>query len=304
MRRPGLPGVVALKAAACRRNALACWGRWTLPRRPWLALTRVGSGGACFCCRSGLGGVEQASKYCYRCNFAEGGGGSQAPGRAWVICHSGMSSSAPGAPPPTHHPPHHHHPAPPPPRSSLKSLLGGASPAACGLVLTEPYLNLPALREAAVRMALTELGFASVYLSTPAPLSMRAHAARHPELPASQAGCGLVVDAGFSFTHAVREGAGGAGTRAAKGQDSGRCSRVGKAGLALGWQVMGHTIIMQTLGLGRGLIEPPLCMPAAADLSEQPSPPRPPPRCPCLTGGCWRLRCGASTWAARRSPTS
>lgn len=210
----------------------------------------------------------------------------------------------PWRPPPHTPPPTPPPPRPPPPRSSLKSLLGGASPAACGLVLTEPYLNLPALREAAVRMALTELGFASVYLSTPAPLSMRAHAARHPELPASQAGCGLVVDAGFSFTHAVREGAGGAGTRAAKGQDSGRCSRVGKAGLALGWQVMGHTIIMQTLGLGRGLIEPPLCMPAAADLSEQPSPPRPPPRCPCLTGGCWRLRCGASTWAARRSPTS
>ncbi|KAL4436635.1 hypothetical protein ABPG75_003774 [Micractinium tetrahymenae] len=86
---------------------------------------------------------------------------------------------------------------------ALKSLLGGVPPASCGLVLTEPYHNLPALREAAVRMAFAELGFSSVYLSTPAPLSLRAHAARHPELPASQAGCGLVVDAGFSFTHAV-----------------------------------------------------------------------------------------------------
>lgn len=86
---------------------------------------------------------------------------------------------------------------------SLKSLLGSVPPSSCGLVLTEPYLNLPALREAAVRMALDELGFASVYLSTPAPLSLRAHAARLPGLAANVAGCGLVVDAGFSFTHAV-----------------------------------------------------------------------------------------------------
>jgi actin-related protein 6 len=77
------------------------------------------------------------------------------------------------------------------------------SPAACGLVLTEAYHNLPALREAAVHMALHELGFASVLLSTPAPLSLRWHAHCMPGLAANQAGCGVVVDAGFSFTHAV-----------------------------------------------------------------------------------------------------
>ncbi|KAI3426082.1 hypothetical protein D9Q98_008050 [Chlorella vulgaris] len=86
---------------------------------------------------------------------------------------------------------------------SLRGLLGGVSPAACGLVLTEAYHNLPALREAAVHMALHELGFASVLLSMPAPLSLRWHAHCMPGLAANQAGCGVVVDAGFSFTHAV-----------------------------------------------------------------------------------------------------
>ncbi|PSC70298.1 Actin-related 6 [Micractinium conductrix] len=86
---------------------------------------------------------------------------------------------------------------------ALKSLLGTLQLPACGLVLTEPYLNLPALREAAVRLALEDLGFASVYLCPPALCSLRAHAARAPALPANAAGCALVVDAGFSFTHAV-----------------------------------------------------------------------------------------------------
>ncbi|PRW33824.1 Actin-related 6 [Chlorella sorokiniana] len=86
---------------------------------------------------------------------------------------------------------------------ALKGLLGGLSASSCGLVLTEPYLNLPALREAAVRMALDELGFASIYMAPPAALALRWHAQQMPGLPANAAGCGLVVDAGFSFTHAV-----------------------------------------------------------------------------------------------------
>ena len=142
---------------------------------------------------------------------------------------------------------------------ALKGLLGAVPTSSCGLVLTEPYLNLPALREAAVRpccfasgaaagrvlgvrtcrrmraphalalerwtlpqaphsnamqtlpppplrqvrMALDELGFASVYMAPPAALALRWHAQWLPGLPANAAGCGLVVDAGFSFTHAV-----------------------------------------------------------------------------------------------------
>lgn len=52
-------------------------------------------------------------------------------------------------------------------------------------------------------MALDELGFASVYMAPPAALALRWHAQQMPGLPAHAAGCGLVVDAGFSFTHAV-----------------------------------------------------------------------------------------------------
>lgn len=41
-------------------------------------------------------------------------------------------------------------------------------------------------------------------LTVPAPvLALRQHAAEHPHHPPNQAMCGLVVDAGFSFTHVV-----------------------------------------------------------------------------------------------------
>lgn len=90
---------------------------------------------------------------------------------------------------------------------ALRKLLPGGLPAhpaaPVGLVLTEPYMNLPAMREAALQLALGELGFSSVCLATPADLALRAHAAAAPGCAASAAGCGLVIDAGFSFTHVV-----------------------------------------------------------------------------------------------------
>lgn len=48
-----------------------------------------------------------------------------------------------------------------------------------------------------------EFGFHSYY-ACPAPLlSLQAHTWHNQSSPAAQAGCGLIVDAGFSFTHAV-----------------------------------------------------------------------------------------------------
>ena len=48
-----------------------------------------------------------------------------------------------------------------------------------------------------------EFGFGS-FLAAPAqPLALRAWAAQRPDLAANPAGVGLVVDAGFSFTHAA-----------------------------------------------------------------------------------------------------
>jgi len=48
-----------------------------------------------------------------------------------------------------------------------------------------------------------ELGFAEYWACPGGLLSLHDHAAAQPGLPANQAQCGLVVDAGFSFTHAL-----------------------------------------------------------------------------------------------------
>ncbi len=86
---------------------------------------------------------------------------------------------------------------------ALRKLLPPVAPARCGLVLSEPYLNLPALREAALSAALDGLGFASVLLAPPAELAAAAHFAARPELPASAARAALVLDVGFSYAHAA-----------------------------------------------------------------------------------------------------
>jgi actin-related protein 6 len=85
-----------------------------------------------------------------------------------------------------------------------------------GLVLTEPYLNLPVLRESAFRVVFQELGFSSLVMAPPAVLALHWFAfltnATATTVPtpfppmtraATSAGCALVIDAGFSFTHAV-----------------------------------------------------------------------------------------------------
>lgn len=53
------------------------------------------------------------------------------------------------------------------------------------------------------QMVFEEYGFASFAALPAQPLSLRAWAAERPDLPAAAAGVGVVVDAGFSFTHAV-----------------------------------------------------------------------------------------------------
>lgn len=166
-------------------------------------------------------------------------------------------------------------------RRALKGLLGQLPAASCGLVLTEPYLNLPSLREAAVRLALQELGFASVLLSSPAPLALRWHAHTLPSLPANLAGCGLVLDAGFSFTHAVSELA---------------CQPVGAGGEASGQGSVEWLTLWAASPRPTG--------PRSALAPLHPPPPSPNDlRCPYLTGACCLPACAASTWAARRSPT-
>lgn len=69
-------------------------------------------------------------------------------------------------------------------------------------VITEPVLNLPQLR-ALTEQLVFDMGFQS-FVSMPAPvLALIAHAKDTPGIAANAAGCGLVIDAGFSFTHIV-----------------------------------------------------------------------------------------------------
>jgi actin-related protein 6 len=93
---------------------------------------------------------------------------------------------------------------------ALRRLYPNLQPSNSGIVLTEPYFNLPALREAALQVLFQELGFAAVVMVPPAVLSLRWFAATvgppstgNPASTAAAVGCGLVIDAGFSFTHAV-----------------------------------------------------------------------------------------------------
>ncbi|KAL0034099.1 hypothetical protein WJX79_008766 [Trebouxia sp. C0005] len=83
-------------------------------------------------------------------------------------------------------------------------MLSNAEPSTCGLLLTEPMFSLPAMQEAVQQVVFEDFGFQSL-CSCPAPLLSLQYMKNtaQPPLPAHQAGCALVLDAGFSFTHAV-----------------------------------------------------------------------------------------------------
>ncbi|KAK9790567.1 hypothetical protein WJX73_008231 [Symbiochloris irregularis] len=73
----------------------------------------------------------------------------------------------------------------------------------CSMLLTEPLFTLPAIQEARCQAVFETLGCQAL-LTLPAPLlALTQHCAEVPNLPASRAHCGVVVDAGFSFTHVV-----------------------------------------------------------------------------------------------------
>mmetsp|Transcript_22793 Transcript_22793/g.57969 ORF Transcript_22793/g.57969 Transcript_22793/m.57969 type:complete len:468 (-) Transcript_22793:233-1636(-) len=88
-------------------------------------------------------------------------------------------------------------------RSGMGGGMGGLTPRECGLVLTEPMFNFPVLQSTTEQIVFEEFGFHSMHCA-PAPVfSLRGMAAQSPGLPAAQAGAGVVVDVGFSFTHVV-----------------------------------------------------------------------------------------------------
>ena len=71
------------------------------------------------------------------------------------------------------------------------------------LIMTEPLFNLPSIRRAALDIAFESFGFESFY-SAPAPqFAVHKWAADNPDDPIAQSLSGVVLDAGYSFTHAV-----------------------------------------------------------------------------------------------------
>ncbi|MEW5301486.1 MAG: hypothetical protein WDW36_004345 [Sanguina aurantia] len=76
-------------------------------------------------------------------------------------------------------------------------------PRECGLVLSEPMFNFPQLQAVTEQIVFEEFGFQSCYIA-PAPLfSLQRGRDLQPHIDASRTGCGIVVDAGYSFTHIV-----------------------------------------------------------------------------------------------------
>jgi actin-related protein 6 len=85
---------------------------------------------------------------------------------------------------------------------TLRQLLR-ADPSRAHLCITEPVLNLPPCQAQMDALVFDHFGFSS-YFAAPAPVfAVHAHKRDHPEVPANDALCALVVDAGFSFTHCV-----------------------------------------------------------------------------------------------------
>ncbi|KXZ55494.1 ARP6 protein [Gonium pectorale] len=77
-------------------------------------------------------------------------------------------------------------------------------PGECGLLLSEPLFNFEEIRSNTQQVVFEEMGFRSFY-AAPAPVfSMhRAAGLLGASSPAARTGAGVIVDAGFSFTHIV-----------------------------------------------------------------------------------------------------
>lgn len=77
------------------------------------------------------------------------------------------------------------------------------SPRDCSLLLSEPLFTLPAIQEGQYQAVFETLGCKALLTVPSAVLALHQHAVEQPQLAANQVSCGLVIDAGFSFTHIV-----------------------------------------------------------------------------------------------------
>eukprot|EP01018_Ginkgo_biloba_P004030 Gb_08407 [translate_table: standard] len=76
-------------------------------------------------------------------------------------------------------------------------------PSDSGLLLVEPLFNLPSIQRATDELVFEELGFQSLYVAESPSLVHLYEASRSPISLLARTQCSLVVDCGFSFTHAA-----------------------------------------------------------------------------------------------------
>ncbi|CAI9100825.1 OLC1v1038004C1 [Oldenlandia corymbosa var. corymbosa] len=77
------------------------------------------------------------------------------------------------------------------------------TPSQCSLLLTEPLFTLPSIQRSVDELVFEEFNFESLFVADSPSLVHLYEASRRPYGLASRAQCSLVVDCGFSFTHAA-----------------------------------------------------------------------------------------------------
>lgn len=87
--------------------------------------------------------------------------------------------------------------------SHLFNSLLHITPSSSSLLLTEPPLSIPSVQRATDELVFEDFGFNSLYVAQPQSLVHLYEASRQPDSILSRTQCSLVVDCGFSFTHAV-----------------------------------------------------------------------------------------------------
>lgn len=85
----------------------------------------------------------------------------------------------------------------------FKNLLKIRPSDSSGLLLVEPLFNLPSIQRATDELVFEDLGFQSLYVADPPSLVHLYEASRSPISLLARTQCSLVVDCGFSFTHAA-----------------------------------------------------------------------------------------------------
>ncbi|XVE54450.1 hypothetical protein DITRI_Ditri03aG0082500 [Diplodiscus trichospermus] len=87
--------------------------------------------------------------------------------------------------------------------SHLFNSLLHVTPSSSSLLLTEPLFSLPSIQRTTDELVFEDFGFNSLFVADSPSLVHLYEASRRPDGLVSEAQCSLVVDCGFSFTHAA-----------------------------------------------------------------------------------------------------